>query len=91
VIKHLRFTGFGLWDERLVKNVENILADVLEFGLDLLAVIADGANILVSSLGLLLLFNGGDYAPGSTTSSYDVLVGNGKKVTFVDRQFTAEL
>ena len=47
VVEDLGFAGFSLWDERLVEDIEDILADFLELGLDLLSVVADGANMLV--------------------------------------------
>ena len=47
MVKDLRFTRLGLGDERIVEDVEDILADLLELGLDLLSVVADGANVLL--------------------------------------------
>jgi len=57
VVEDLGLSRLSLGNQGLVQNVKNILADFLEFGLDLLAVIADGANMLVGTLGLLLLFD----------------------------------
>jgi hypothetical protein len=67
------------------------LADLLEFGLDLLAVVTDGRNMLISTLGFLLLLDRRDYAPGSTSSTNNVLVGNGQKVSLVNSKFSAQL
>jgi hypothetical protein len=67
------------------------LADFLEFGLNLLTVITDGRNMLIGTLGLLLLLDRRDYAPGSTSSANDVLVGNGQKVSLVNGKFSAQL
>jgi hypothetical protein len=50
VVEDLRLAGLGLGNQGLVENVEDILADFLEFGLDLLAVIADGSDVLVRAL-----------------------------------------
>ena len=47
VIENLGLARFSLWDQRLVEDVEDILADFLELGLDLLSVVADGADMLV--------------------------------------------
>ena len=47
VIKYFRFAGFGLWDKRLIQDIKNVLADLLEFGLDLLTVIADCYHVLI--------------------------------------------
>jgi hypothetical protein len=50
VVEDLGLAGLGLGDEGLVENIEDILADLLEFRLDLLAVIADGSDVLVRAL-----------------------------------------
>lgn len=76
VVENLGFTRFGLGDQGVIKNIEDILADTLKFGLDLLTVVADDSNVLIGTLGLLLLLDRGDYAPGGTSSSDDVLVGD---------------
>ena len=91
VVEDLGLAGLGLGDERLVEDVEDILADLLELGLDLLAVVADGANVLLGALGLLLLLNRGDDAPRGTSCSDDVLVGDGKEVALVNGELTADL
>jgi hypothetical protein len=67
------------------------LADFLEFGLNLLTVVTDGRNMLIGTLGLLLLLDRRDYAPGSTSSADNVLVGNGQKVSLVNGKFSAQL
>ena len=50
MVKDFGLSRLGLWNQRLVKNVKNVLANLLELGLDLLAVFPDGTNVLVSSL-----------------------------------------
>jgi hypothetical protein len=67
------------------------LADFLEFGLNFLTVVTDGRNMLIGTLGLLLLLDRRDYAPGSTSSANNVLVGNGQKVSLVNGKFSAQL
>jgi hypothetical protein len=47
VVEHLALTCLSLGDKTLVKHHENIFADLLELLLDLLAVLADDANVLV--------------------------------------------
>lgn len=91
VVEDLGLSSLGLGDESVVEDVEDILADLLQFGLDLLAVIADNTNVLIGTLGLLLLLDGGDDAPGGTTGANDVLVGNGQKVTLVDSELATNL
>jgi hypothetical protein len=91
VVEDLGLARLGLWDEAVIKNVEDIIADILELLLNLLAVVADGADVLVGALGLLLLLNRRDYAPRGTTSANHILVGNGKQVALIDSQFAANL
>ena len=91
MVEDLGLARLGLGDEGLVEDVEDILADLLELGLDLLAVVADGANVLLRALGLLLLLDRGDDAPRGTSCSDDVLVGDGKEVALVNGELTADL
>jgi len=69
VIEHLGLSRLCLWDQRLIQDIKNILADFLEFSLDLLTVITDGRNVLVGTLRLFLLLDRRDYAPGRFLSS----------------------
>lgn len=62
----------------LVKDIEDILADLSELGLDLLTVLLDKSDLALVALGLLLLLDRGDDSPGSTAGANDVLVGNGQ-------------
>lgn len=57
MVKDLGLASLGLGDERLVKDVEDILADLLKLALDLLAVVANGSNVLLGALSLLLLLD----------------------------------
>ena len=91
VVEHLALTSLGLGNEALVENVEDILADLLKLKLDLLTVLADDANVLLGALGLLLLLDAGDDAPGSTSGSDDVLVGDGKEVALVNCELATDL
>lgn len=91
MVKDLGLARLGLGDQGLVEDIENILADLFEFGLDLLTVIPDDANVLVDALLLLLLLDGGDDAPRCTAGTDDVLVGDRKKVALVDSEFTGDL
>lgn len=91
MVEDFALAGLGLWDEAVVKHIENILADLLELGLDLLTVIADDANVLVCAFGLLLLLDARDDSPGRAARADHVLVGHGKEVALVDGKLTAEL
>jgi hypothetical protein len=91
VVEDLGLASFGLGDERLVQNVQDILADLLQLGLNLLAVFTDNANVLLGALGFLLLLDGGDDTPGGTAGTDHVLVGNGEEVTLIDGKFASNL
>lgn len=91
MVKDLGLSRLGLGNQGLVQDIEDILADLLEFGLDLLTVVADGRDVLVGTLGLLLLLDRRNNAPRCTSSTDDILVGNGKKVSLIDSKLTAQL
>jgi len=91
VIEDLGLSGLSLGDQRLIQDIKHILADFLEFGLDLLAVVTDGRNVLVGTLGLFLLLDRRDNAPGSTSSADDILVSNGQKVSLVNCELSTQL
>ena len=91
MVEDLALARLGLGDQGVVKDVKDILADLLELGLDLLAVVADDGNVLVGTLLLLLLLDRGDDAPRGTSGTDDVLVGDGKEVTLVNGEFTTDL
>jgi hypothetical protein len=91
VVEHLGLASLSLGEESVIEDVKDILADLLQLGLDLLAVITDNADVLIGSLGLLLLLDGGDDAPGSTAGTNHVLVSDGQKVTLIDGELAANL
>ena len=57
MVEDLGLARLGLGDERVIKHIEHILADLLELRFNLLSVVADGANMLLGALGLFLLLN----------------------------------
>ena len=91
MVENLGLSGLGLWNQGFVKDIKDILADLLELGLNLLAVIANGGDVLLGPLGLLLLLDGGDDAPGGTAGSDDVLVCDREQVALVNRELTTVL
>jgi hypothetical protein len=91
MVENLRLARLSLGDQRLIEDVKNILANLLEFGLNLLTVLADGGYVLVGAFRFLLLLDGGDDAPRSTSGTYDVLVGHREKVALIDSQFSPKL
>ena len=91
VVEDLGLARLGLGDQGVVEHVEDILADLLELLLNLLSVLADGGDVLVRALGLLLLLDRRDDAPRGTSCADDVLVGNGKQVALVHGELAANL
>jgi hypothetical protein len=91
VVEDLRLASLGLGDQGLIQDVEDVLADLLELGLDLLTVITDDTNVLVGTLRLLLLLDGGDNAPRGTAGTDNILVSNGEQVTLVDSELATDL
>lgn len=91
VVKDLGLASGSVGDQSIGQDVEDILADLLKFQLDLRPVLLDGADVLVGPLGLLLLLDGGDDAPGGTAGTDDVLVGDAEQVTLVNSELAAEL
>lgn len=91
VVKDLGLARFGLGDERLVEDVEHILADLLQLGLNLLAVVADDGDVLLGALGFLLLLDGRNNAPRGTAGANHVLVGDREEIALVDSELTAQL
>lgn len=86
MVKDLGLSTLGRGDQVLVKNLKDILADLGELGLDLLAVFLNESNLSRVALGLLLLFDRGDDSPGSTAGTDDVLVGDRQEVSLFDGQ-----
>jgi hypothetical protein len=91
MVENLGLARLSLGHQSLIEDVKNILANLLEFGLNLLTVLADGGYVLVGAFRFLLLLDGGDDAPRSTSGTYDVLVGHREKVALIDGQFSPKL
>lgn len=84
MVEHLGLAGCGGGNEVLVKDFEDIVADLGELGLDLLSVLLDESDLRRVALRLLLLLNRSDYSPRGAASTNDVLVGDGEKVALLD-------
>jgi hypothetical protein len=91
VVEDLALAGGSVGNEGLVKNIEDILADLLELGLDLLAVLPDGRDMLLRTLGLLFLLDRGDDAPRGPAGTDNVLVGDREEIALIDGELTTEL
>ena len=84
VVEDLGFSALSRGDQVAVKALKNVLADLGQLGLDLLAVLLDKSNLGLVALGLLLLLDRGDNSPGGAASTDDVLIGNGKEISLLD-------
>jgi hypothetical protein len=91
MVEDLGLAGLGLGNQSVVEDIEDILADSLEFCLDLLTVVPDGSDMLVGALGLLLLLNRRDDSPRCPSCADHILVCNGEEVSFVNRELAAKL
>ena len=87
VVEDLGLAALSRGDQVAIEALENVLADLGQLGLDLLAVLLDKTNLGLVALGLLLLLDGGDDSPGRAASTDDVLVGNGKEISLLDGEF----
>lgn len=76
VIKDLGLASGGVGNEGLVKNIEDVLANLLQLALDLVAVLADSADVLIRALGLLLLLDRRDDSPAGPAGADNVLVSH---------------
>lgn len=86
MVEDLGLARGGGWDKVFVENLEDVLTDLGELGLDLLPVGLDHVDLLVVSFALLLLLDGGDNSPRCSSSTNDVFVGNGKEVSLLDSE-----
>jgi hypothetical protein len=84
VVEDLGLAGLRRGDEVLVQDLEDVLADLGELGLDLLAVLLDEGDLRLVALGLLLLLDGGDDPPGGAAGTDDVLVCDGQQIPLLD-------
>mmetsp|Transcript_54807 Transcript_54807/g.174130 ORF Transcript_54807/g.174130 Transcript_54807/m.174130 type:complete len:266 (+) Transcript_54807:336-1133(+) len=83
-VEHLGLARGGVRHEGRVQEGEDAGADLGELGLNLCAVLLDKLDVLVVALGLLLLLDGGDDAPGRAAGADHVLVGDGEEVALLD-------
>ena len=84
VVKDLGLSRLSRGNKVLVENIEDVVADLGELVLDLLAVLLDEGDLGRVALGLLLLLNRGHYPPRGTASTNDVFVGDGQEVALLD-------
>ena len=84
VVEDLGLAALGRGDQVLVENLEDVITDLGELGLDLLAVLLDEGDLRLIALGLLFLLDRGDDSPGRATSTDDVLVGDGEEIPLLN-------
>jgi len=89
VVEDFRLSSLGSRDKVLVENAEDILADLLQLGLDPLAVLLDEGNLRGVALRLLLLLDRSNDTPRSTAGADDVLVSDRQEVPLLNRQVAA--
>ena len=86
MVEHLGLASGSGRDKVLVEDGEDILADLGELALDLLAVLLDEPDLGRVALGLLLLLDRGYDSPRRTASTDDVLVSDREKVPLLDAE-----
>lgn len=84
VVKDLGLAALSRGDQVAVQALQDVLADLGEFGLDLLTVLLDKSDLSLIALGLFLLLDRGDDSPGRATGTNDVLVGNGQQISLLN-------
>ena len=84
MVEDLRLTALGGRNQVAVEALQDVLADLGELGLELLAVLLDEGDLGLVALGLLLLLDGCDDPPRSTAGSDHVLVSDGKEISLLD-------
>ena len=88
VVKHFGLAALGRRDEVLIQNIEDVVADLGKFCLNLLSVLLDEANLRRVALGFFLLLDRGDDSPRSTAGTNDVLVGDRQKIALLNCKIT---
>jgi hypothetical protein len=86
VIEDLGFTTLCRRDQVLIQDLQNILTNLGQLALNLLAVFLDKGDLTIIALGLLLLLNGADDTPGGSAGANDVLVCDGKEISLFNGQ-----
>jgi hypothetical protein len=87
VVEHLGLARGGRRDKVLLEHLKNVLADLGKLGLNPFAVVSDHGDLRVVALALLLLLDGGDNAPRSSSGTNDVLVRNREQVSLLNGEF----
>lgn len=67
-------------DEMVIEDLQDIVADVAQFSLDLLAVLLDLGNLRLVTFGLLLLLDRGNDPPRGATSTDNLFRAQGEQL-----------
>lgn len=86
MVEDLRLARGGRGDEVLVENIQDVLADLGQFALNLLPVTLDHLDLDLIALRLLLLLDGGNDTPRRTAGTDDILVRDGEEITLLDSE-----
>ena len=86
MIKYFRLAALGRLDQVVIKHLKDVFADLRKLGLDLLAVLLDQTHLALVALRFFFLLDRGNDSPRCTSCSDNILVGNGKQVSFFDRK-----
>jgi hypothetical protein len=84
VVEDLGLAAFSRGDQVAVQALEDVLADLGQLGLDLLAVLLDEADLGLVALGLLFLLDRGDDSPRCAAGTDDILIGDGQEISLLD-------
>lgn len=84
VVEHLGLSRRSGGNKVLVENLEDVIANLGEFRLDLDSVLLDETDLGAVALRLLLLLDRSDNPPRGTAGADDVLVGDGQEVALLD-------
>jgi hypothetical protein len=91
MVKDFGLPRLSFWNQRFVKNIENVPTHLFQFGLNLLTIFANLGYVLLIVLCLLLLLDTGDDTPRGASCTDHVFVSNGQQIAFVNGKFSAEL
>mmetsp|Transcript_89521 Transcript_89521/g.253312 ORF Transcript_89521/g.253312 Transcript_89521/m.253312 type:complete len:206 (+) Transcript_89521:224-841(+) len=82
LVEDLRLACGCLSDETVVQHGKDLLANVIELTLHLLAILLRELCVLLVALAGLLLLHAGDDTPCSAARTHGVLVGHGQEIAF---------
>merc|ERR1719443_1344959 len=91
LVEDLRLSSASFWDEKLIKEVQDLFTNAIELTLHCFAILLRMIHILIIAFAFFLLLNAADDAPSCTATSHSVLVGHGQEVALLDAKLVASL